>query len=84
MRKRRIVNRQSSAKRRTSARRVRRATNGGKTWSRQEISFMRRYYPKYPTKLIAKQLGRTVYSVRWKASDLAIRKAHPSVWRGNA
>ena len=70
--------------RRPVTRRTRRASNGGNVWSRQEIAFMRKYYKKYPTSWIARQLGRTVYSVRYKASDLSIKKARPSVWRENA
>ncbi|HWR84260.1 MAG TPA: hypothetical protein VN285_13250 [Candidatus Deferrimicrobium sp.] len=52
-------------------------------WSKDEISFMRKYYRSYETAWIARQLGRTVYSVRYKAVDLNIRKANPSVWKGN-
>lgn len=70
--------------RRPAPRRSRWASNGGNVWSRQEISFMRKYYRKYPTAWIARQLGRTVYSVRYKASDLSIKKARPSVWRENS
>jgi len=62
---------------------VRRTARGGNPWSRQEIAFMRKYYRNNETSWIARQLGRTVYSVRYKASDLNIRKASPSVWRGN-
>jgi hypothetical protein len=69
--------------RRPVTRRVRRASNGGNVWSREEIAFMRKYYRRYPTSWIARQLGRTVYSVRYKASDLSIKKARPSVWREN-
>ena len=70
--------------RRPVTRHTRRAANGGNVWSRQEIAFMRKYYRKYPTAWVARQLGRTVYSVRYKASDLSIKKAQPSVWRENA
>lgn len=62
---------------------TRRAANGGSQWSREEIAFMRKYYRNNETSWVAKQLGRTVYSVRYKACDLNIRKARPSVWRGN-
>jgi hypothetical protein len=62
---------------------TRRASNGGSQWSREEIAFMRKYYRNNETSWVAKQLGRTVYSVRYKACDLSIRKARPSVWRGN-
>ena len=61
----------------------RRAARGGNPWSREEIAFLRRNYRKYETAWVARQLGRTVYSVRYKASDLNIRKAKPTVWRGN-
>ena len=61
----------------------RRASNGGNVWTRQEIAFLRKYYRKHETAWCARQLGRTVYSVRYKASDLSIKKASPSVWKGN-
>ena len=61
----------------------RRASNGGNVWTRQEIAFLRKYYRKHETAWCARQLGRTVYSVRYKASDLSIKKAAPSVWKGN-
>ena len=68
----------------TSRRVARRSTRKvSRPWSREEIAFMRKYYRKYETAWIARQLGRTVYSVRYKAVDLSIRKASPSVWRGN-
>ncbi|MFH1372371.1 MAG: hypothetical protein ABII79_01035 [bacterium] len=51
-------------------------------WVREEIAFMRKYYRNYETAWIARQLGRTVYSIRYKAVDLHIRKSSPSVWRG--
>ena len=60
-----------------------RSSRGGRPWSSQEISFMRRFYRINETKWVARQLGRTVYSVRYKASSLSIRKANPSVWKGN-
>lgn len=44
---------------------------------------MRKYYRQYETSWIARQLGRTVYSVRYKASSLNIKKANPTVWKGN-
>jgi hypothetical protein len=74
-----VSNRRPSTRRFTS----RRAANGGNQWSREEIAFMRKYYRKYPTAWCARQLGRTVYSVRYKASDLSIKKAKPSVWKEN-
>ncbi len=52
-------------------------------WTREEMSFMRKYYRRYETAWCARQLGRTVYSVRYKAVDLSLKKASPSVWRGN-
>ena len=60
----------------------RRASNGGNQWTRQEVAFLRKYYRKHETSWCARQLGRTVYSVRYKASDLSIKKASPSVWKG--
>lgn len=76
------------ATRRTTARRAtsrRRTTNRKVTrqWSRQEIQFMRKYYRQCETSWVARQLGRTVYSVRYKASSLNIKKANPTVWKGN-
>ncbi len=59
---------------------VRRAV---RQWSREEVAFMRKYYRKFETTWIARQLGRTVYSVRYKAVDLSLKKASPSIWRGN-
>ena len=59
------------------------ASQGGNPWSRQEIAFIRKYYRNNETSWVARQLGRTVYSVRYKACDLSIKKARPSVWRGN-
>jgi len=47
------------------------------------MAFMRKYYRNYETAWIARQLGRTVYAVRYKAVDLNIKKASPSIWRGN-
>ncbi|HOD67038.1 MAG TPA: hypothetical protein PLR32_07440 [candidate division Zixibacteria bacterium] len=44
---------------------------------------MRRYYRQYETSWIARQLNRTVYSVRYKACSLNIKKANPNVWKGN-
>jgi hypothetical protein len=52
-------------------------------WTHEEIAFMRKFYRNYETAWIARQLGRTVYSVRYKAVDLNIKKANPSIWRGN-
>lgn len=52
-------------------------------WTREEMAFMRKFYRNYETAWIARQLGRTVYSVRYKAVDLSIRKASPTVWKGH-
>jgi len=52
-------------------------------WTREEIAFMRKFYRNYETTWVARQLGRTVYSVRYKAVDLHLKKANPSIWRGN-
>ena len=70
---------------RPATRRVttRRASNGGNQWSREEIAFMRKFYRNHETSWCARQLGRTVYSVRYKASDLNIKKANPSAWKSN-
>lgn len=59
------------------------ATRNAKPWTKEEIAFMRKFYRTYETAWIARQLGRSVYSVRYKAVDLNIKKASPSVWRGN-
>ena len=63
-------------------RRTRRGVSGT-PWSKQEVAFMRKYYRNNETAWVARQLGRSVYSVRYKASDLNIKKAAPSIWRGN-
>jgi len=52
-----------------------------KPWTREEIAFLRRFYRNHETTWCARQLGRTVYSVRYKASDLSIRKGNPSTWQ---
>ncbi len=57
--------------------------NGGIPWSRTEIAFLRKNYRNNPTSWCARQLGRTAYAVRYKASDLSIKKANPSVWRAS-
>jgi len=64
----------------------RRTTTRRKTsnpWTKEEMAFMRKFYRRYETKWVARQMGRTVYSVRYKAVDMGIKKATPSVWRGN-
>ena len=58
-----------------------RTRKNARVWTRQEIAFLRRYYRFHDTPWVARQLGRTVYSVRYKASDLSIRKANPSQWK---
>jgi hypothetical protein len=63
--------------------RTARSRQGGKPWSAKDIAFMRKFYRCNETSWVARQLGRTVYSVRYKASSLNIRKATPSVWKGN-
>lgn len=67
----------------TTTRRGSSRSKNNRQWSRQEISFMRKFYRSYPTTWCARQLGRTVYSVRYKAVDLSIKKANPSVWKSN-
>jgi hypothetical protein len=69
--------------RRTFRRTTRKSANGGRQWSRTEIAFLRKNYRKNPTSWCARQLGRTAYAVRYKASDLSIKKANPSVWRAS-
>ena len=70
---------------RTTARKTTRraATKVNRQWTKQEISFMRKYYRKFETAWCARQLRRSVYSVRYKAVDLSLKKANPSVWKGN-
>lgn len=70
-------------RRATTPRTRRTARRNVRPWTREEIAFMRKYYRKYETAWIARQLGRSVYSVRYKAVDLNLKKAKPSVWRGN-
>jgi len=69
--------------RRTFRRTTRKSANGGRTWTRTEIAFLRKNYRNNPTSWCARQLGRTAYAVRYKASDLSIKKANPSVWRAS-
>jgi len=52
-----------------------------RVWTRDEIAFLRKYYRNHDTSWCARQLGRTVYSVRYKASNLNIRKVNPSMWK---
>ena len=58
-----------------------RMSKSARVWTREEIAFLRKYYRNHETTWCARQLGRTVYSVRYKASDLSIRKANPSNWK---
>lgn len=60
---------------------VRKNRKVAKPWTREEIAFLRRFYRNHETTWCARQLGRTVYSVRYKASDLSIRKGNPSTWK---
>ncbi|RKX29501.1 MAG: hypothetical protein DRP47_01580 [Candidatus Zixiibacteriota bacterium] len=69
-----------TARRAVARRTVRRVA---RPWTREEMTFMRKFYRRYETAWIARQLGRTVYSVRYKAVDMNIKKASPSVWKGN-
>ena len=72
-----------NAKRSYSSRSTRSAHKPSRPWTREEVAFMRKFYRKYETAWCARQMGRTVYSVRYKAVDLGIKKASPSIWRGN-
>jgi hypothetical protein len=63
--------------------RTARAKQGGKVWSAKDVAFLRKFYRHNETKWVARQLGRTAYSVRYKASSLNIRKVNPSNWKGN-
>lgn len=69
--------------RRSATRRSHTIHKVSRPWAKEEMSFMRKYYSKFETAWVAHQLGRTVYSIRYKAVDLGIRKASPTVWRGN-
>lgn len=66
---------------RQTTRRTRQYNKVTKVWTSQEIAFLRKYYRTYETQWCARQLGRTVYSVRYKASNLSIRKTNPSNWK---
>lgn len=78
-----MATRKTTKTRRATTRTRRPARRNVRPWTREEIAFMRKYYRKYETAWIARQLGRSVYSVRYKAVDLSLKKAKPSVWRGN-
>ena len=76
------ASRKASTRRATSRKAApRRGVNGGNIWSSSDVAFMRKNYRTHSTAWCARQLGRTVYSVRYKASDLHIKKAKPSVWK---
>jgi hypothetical protein len=66
---------------RPTTRRSRNYNKNTRVWTCQEIAFLRKYYRTYDTQWCARQLGRTVYSVRYKASNLSIRKTNPSNWK---
>lgn len=77
-----MANRRSRTTTRRSVRRGgRRKTS--RVWTRGECAFMRKYYRNHETKWVARQLGRSVYAIRYKAVDLSLKKASPSVWKGN-
>ena len=82
MRKTRTTTRKTTT-RKAATRRNKPVRKVSRPWTRHEMSFMRKYYRKFETAWVARQLGRTVYSIRYKAVDLGIRKASPTVWRGN-
>ena len=78
--------RRATSRRKTVVRKsasTRRVRKVNRQWSREEVAFMRQYYRKFETAWCARQMGRTVYSVRYKAVDLGLKKSNPSVWRGN-
>lgn len=76
-----MATRRKVRKTRPNYRRTRRMNKVARVWTRDEIAFLRKYYRNHDTSWCARQLGRTVYSVRYKASDLHIRKANPSMWK---
>ncbi len=75
--------RKTKTGRRTTSRWQKTTSRVARPWSREEVAFMRKFYKKFETAWVARQLGRTVYSIRYKAVDLCIKKANPSIWRGN-
>ncbi|MEW6051848.1 MAG: hypothetical protein AB1644_12415 [Candidatus Zixiibacteriota bacterium] len=77
------TNRANWRKSNSRTQRTRSFNKGGRPWSAQEIAFLRKFYRCNETKWVARQLGRTAYSVRYKASSLNIRKYNPSQWKGN-
>lgn len=77
MRRTRTTTRRPATRRSHAMRKV------SRPWAKEEMTFMRKFYSKYETAWVARQLHRTVYSIRYKAVDLSIRKASPTVWRGH-
>lgn len=78
--------RRATSRRKTVVRKsasTRRVRKVNRQWSREEVAFMRKYYRKFETAWCARQMGRTVYSVRYKAVDLGLKKSNPSIWKGN-
>lgn len=75
-----MATRRISRKARPASRRARANNKNTKVWSREEIAFLRKHYRNCRTTWCARKLGRTVYSVRYKASNLSIRKTTPSNW----
>lgn len=84
-RKTRSTRKSRSTRRSTASPITRRHTSRrvARPWTNEENSFMRKFYSRFETAWVARQMGRTVYSVRYKAVDLGIKKASPSIWRGN-
>ena len=82
-RKTRTAKRRATTRNASTSRTAGRRGVAGTPWSKQELAFLRKYYRNNETSWVARQLGRSVYSVRYKASDLNIKKAAPSVWKGN-
>ena len=77
------IRRTRTTTRKATTRRTRPTRKVSRPWTRHEMSFMRKYSRKFETAWVARQLGRTVYSIRYKAVDMSISKANPSVWKGN-
>ncbi len=78
-----MATRRTKTRRSTHAHRHTSRSKANRQWSREEIAFMRKYYRGYETAWVARQLGRTVYSIRYKAVDLSLKKSNPSVWKGH-
>lgn len=58
-------------------------TTINRAWTKEEISFMKKFYTKFETAWCARQLGRSTNSILHKAFELSLKKANPSVWKGN-